>query len=237
MTIIRNYNYWRKFLIMIVGLICPIFIIKADVSAYVEYRGILDAFEKTLYGRASIDWPLKTDFHLDIEFEYDSIEEEDFSIPESQIRFNMEFEGCDFFDRIIEFVSNNIVNQQQNSIFEIEISELYQYDDTNDRSDFFAISPNGSYKIEIVKYDVLQMFNPFFFKRSGLTFSSAKFLSPLFRSIKNWHITDGFDYDFGKEFFQWTFEVLCGQIVKAELLIEYGTGDTTVINLLDDSPM
>ncbi len=34
----------------------------------------------------------------------------------------------------------------------------------------------------------------------------------------------------------WTFEVLCGKIVKAELLIEYNCEERTIINLLDDTP-
>ena len=236
MKIILDYKYWSRFLIMIVGLICPTVSVKADDFAYVEYRGISETFEKTVYGRVLIDRPFKTDFHLDVEYGCDSEEDEDFVIPVDHIRFNMEFEGYDFFDRIIEFVANNIGAEQQNAIFDIEVSELYQYDDTNNRRDFFAISPNGSYKIEIVKYDVLQMFNPFFFKRNGLTFSSEKFLTPLFRSIKNWYVTDGWDFDFGEEYFMWTFEVLCGKIVKAELLIEYNCEERTIINLLDDTP-
>ena len=149
-------------MIMIVGLICPTVSVKADDFAYVEYRGISETFEKTVYGRVLIDRPFKTDFHLDVEYGCDSEEDEDFVIPVDHIRFNMEFEGYDFFDRIIEFVANNIGAEQQNAIL---ISRCLNSTNmtiqiTGEIS--LPFSPNGSYKIEIVKYDVLQMFNPFF---------------------------------------------------------------------------
>ena len=68
MKIILDYKYWSRFLIMIVGLICPTVSVKADDFAYVEYRGISETFEKTVYGRVLIDRPFKTDFHLDVEY-------------------------------------------------------------------------------------------------------------------------------------------------------------------------
>ncbi len=199
---------------------------------YAEYREIYDTF----IGDHLYKGCFQIRFHADIDLFTDSDDEEmDWSF--NAIHFHVDVDGYDFFDKMIDIINGSLGAHHKNSTYDIEVEELFTYGDDEIEDEFVTLSPTGSYRFEITEYRELMTTDLFVFCQDGLTFSSQKFLYPIFRKIKDWYITDYWHFDFGKEYFQWTFEVFCGQIVKAELLIEYGTDEVTVINLLDDSPM
>lgn len=236
MEVVKYYISWHKKLFLFMVILCQFSITNAGNTVYSEYRGILDAYEKMLYGGKLNTQRFITNFYLRIDSDKDYMAEENLFIIDNTIHFNVEVGKFVFFDKIIDFVVNSNGDKNNNSVYDISISELI-YQENSDIRDDFLLLPTGSYRFEITKYRELTTTNSFVFSQDGLTFSSQKFLSPIFRKISDWYITDYWHFDFGKEYFQWTFEVFCGQIVKAELLIEYGTDEATVINLLDDSPM
>lgn len=237
MRVSKYYIDWHKKLFLFIVLLCQFDIAKADNTAYYEYRSILDTYKKMLYGDNLKAQRLTTNFYLSNDLDDEYIDEENLFITDNTIHFNIEVRKFIFFDKIIDFIVNSVGNQHDNSVYDVKVSELFHKEDHDIECDLFQLSPIGSYRFEITKYRELTTSDSFVFSQDGLTFSSDKFLYPIFQKIKDWYVTDYWCFDFGKEFFQWTFEVLCGQIVKAELLIEYGTGDTIVINLLDDNSM
>ena len=231
-----NTMFSKRFL-MILMLLSLGYYAKADDSecAYSECKSVVEEDIRMSLGHAYSG----QQFYVDKNFRIESIEYDDDDIdiewdPDrcEAIHFNVDLGHCDFFDEMIRFIIDSDCNHNIDYVYKIRVSELYSYDKKEEiYIDSFNLMSDGSYKFEITQHRELTVSDNFIFKRNGLIFASKQFLKPLYKRVNNWFTTDCWGDWTCDEFVQWTFVVLCGRIVDATLLIEYGTGDFITIDL------